>query len=278
MDSKSYRPVDCKGPNSVFSAILSCMPMIARTNDCSRSRGAFSEIELCKYLTKSGYTPYRVRSRVKGTTDKWTKGINRWKGRRWIDPRSPGDLDHLRSRLDTLRLLCTSSPNFDRKILCFISNLADAKQLKEEGEKEVDTSTEVALCWEHQVPRGFTTMQRRWPPNASKCVHLSSHTHESSSYPLSLRFRASLFRAAPIPTRCYPARLSSGQAHSALTAAAMAAAAGSGSPRPGRRSVPSPPPPWRCRAARTGRARCATRSGSWATRAAPSSTSSGEDD
>jgi hypothetical protein len=93
--------VKCKGPTSVFSALKVCIPDIVRSsNDYSYTiKDAVSEIELNKFLVRSGYVSLRHRSRVKGTKDKWTKGFQRWRFLRWLDPRNPEELSQLKENI-----------------------------------------------------------------------------------------------------------------------------------------------------------------------------------
>ena len=163
-EQRNFRPVDCKGTNSVFSALSISIPSVVRTSDCTRNKGAISEIELFKFLVKSGYIPHRLRSRVKGTTDKWTKGINRWKCRRWVDTRKPDDMDHLRTKLEALRLFCSPTYSIcERSLLEFLSARSEVKRT--ESDIGAAEPMDWKLCREQKaiaIPREQLVMHRRW--------------------------------------------------------------------------------------------------------------------
>jgi hypothetical protein len=96
--------VKCKGRNSVFAALSSTIPCIVRLGAVSKSpKGAISESEFCRFLNKSGYISYRQRSRIRGTTDKWNKGVLRWRYRRWRDPHDPDELVVLKAKIHEFR-------------------------------------------------------------------------------------------------------------------------------------------------------------------------------
>ena len=163
-EQRNFRPVDCKGTNSVFSALSISIPSVVRTSDCTRNKGAISEIELFKFLVKSGYIPHRLRSRVKGTTDKWTKGINRWKCRRWVDTRKPDDMDHLRTKLEALRRFCSPTYSIcERSLLEFLSARSEVKRT--ESDIGAAEPMDWKLCREQKaiaIPREQLVMHRRW--------------------------------------------------------------------------------------------------------------------
>ncbi len=118
--------VKCKGPMSIFSALKVCIPDIVRLPDESESvlKGAVSEIELNKFLARSGYVSSRLRNRIKGTTDKWTKGFQRWKSIRWVDPRNPDELTQLRTKLAEIQALFPGPYSiYESQLLHFILNL-----------------------------------------------------------------------------------------------------------------------------------------------------------
>jgi hypothetical protein len=126
-DSKLNSPnVKCKGPTSIFSALKVCIPEIVRlpNSDCILHNTAVSEIELNKFLSRSGFVSSRCRNRVKGTTDKWTKGFQRWKSIRWLDPRSPEELSQLQTKLAEISDLSNAAYSIhESQLIHFISNL-----------------------------------------------------------------------------------------------------------------------------------------------------------
>ena len=151
-----FRLVDCKGPNSVFAALSLSMPSIARISDGQNQlKGAISAIEFCKFLVKSGYEPYRHRNRVKGTKDKWTKGVQRWKNRRWVDLNNADELLLFQAKLEALKpqisCLCTLS---ERRLFEFLSTRpSNANCLQ--SSLEPDPSQIHLCCTGRTVPRAF---------------------------------------------------------------------------------------------------------------------------
>lgn len=127
----SCKAVDCKGPNSIFAALSVIIPTLVRKNNLEKTlRGSFSDTEFCKYLIRSGYIACRFRSRVKGTKDQWTKGVRRWKNRRWADPNNPEDMLHLRATLREFQARYSASWSIpETKILEFISALSNTDSL-----------------------------------------------------------------------------------------------------------------------------------------------------
>ena len=93
--------VDCKGRNSLFAALKIGIPDLVRTKelDLSAKKHAVSDVELNKFLVQYGYESFRFRHRIRGTLDKWSKGIQRWKNIRWINPRNIEESNRLRCQL-----------------------------------------------------------------------------------------------------------------------------------------------------------------------------------
>ena len=119
----------CKGPTSIFAALKVCIPDIVRLSDEFSFSGyilkdAVSEIELNKFLSRSGYLSSRYRNRIRGTKDKWTKGFQRWKFLRWLDPRNPEELRQLSTQIGEIRKRFPGSYTIhDSELVNFISNL-----------------------------------------------------------------------------------------------------------------------------------------------------------
>ena len=166
--------VDCMGPNSVFAALSLSIPSITRTCEGHDVlKGAISSIELCKFLIKSGYESCRHRNRVKGTKDKWTKGVRRWKNRRWVDPDQADELAHLKANLDELKSrnprLCTIS---EERLLEFLSvrpsnaeSLQSSSVLVARKQCAANTHaprTKYLRCTERTVPRVSFVPQCRY--------------------------------------------------------------------------------------------------------------------
>ena len=101
IDERDGHRIECKGPNSIFSLLSTCLPELVRESRDLHpvNRTGVSEVELNKFLTSSGFIPCRERHRISSSNmTKWSKGIKRWSNRRWIDPRRPGDLFYLNTR------------------------------------------------------------------------------------------------------------------------------------------------------------------------------------
>ena len=99
--------VNYRGPSSIFSALKVSIPQIIRlsaSDDHKGKKGAVSEIELNKFLARSGYISIRHRNRIKGTKNKWTKGFRRWKHLRWADTRNSEELRELRAKLEEIQI------------------------------------------------------------------------------------------------------------------------------------------------------------------------------
>jgi hypothetical protein len=138
--------VNCKGSCSIFAALSVCIPDIVRwpeKHDLFGTAGV-SEIELNKFLARSGYTSVRHRNRIKGTNDKWTKGFQRWKNRRWADARNFEELRQLWAQLAEIPIRFSVSYSINKSELeIFLLNLlhypgACDRGLEPEGEPDVD--------------------------------------------------------------------------------------------------------------------------------------------
>jgi len=163
--------VDCNGPNSVFAVLHMCVPSIVRTDANSNPiKGAISSIEFRKFLAKSGYESCRHRSRVRGTKDKWTKGIKRWKNRRWIDPDNADELAHFKTKLDKLKSCSSRFGSIcEIKIVEFLSSRSRIVDLPSDKAKELSTSKLQLCCKKRAVPRvSFTTQCRYCNPMATQ--------------------------------------------------------------------------------------------------------------
>jgi hypothetical protein len=91
--------IRCRGPGSIFAALKVGIPEIVRPEGDKSRQGPISEIELYKFLSRSGYVAYRFRHRIRGTKDMWSKGVHLWRHRRWLDPRVPEELSLIRLKL-----------------------------------------------------------------------------------------------------------------------------------------------------------------------------------
>ena len=95
--------IHCKGPASLFAALQAGIPEVVCTGTGCRLNGSISEIELNKFLSRSGYLSFRFRHRIRGTKDRWSKGEQLWKCIRWIDPREPAELNLAKRKLALLK-------------------------------------------------------------------------------------------------------------------------------------------------------------------------------
>jgi hypothetical protein len=105
VDDRDGNRIDCKGPQSIFTLLATCLPELVRDSKDMHpaNRTGVSEVELNKFLTSSGFLACRERHRISSSTiTKWSKGIKRWSNRRWMDPRKPGDLFLLNARMTEL--------------------------------------------------------------------------------------------------------------------------------------------------------------------------------
>ncbi len=133
--------VKCKGPTSIFSALKVCIPDIVRLSDeCSFAlKDTVSEIELNKFLARSGYISSRYRNRIRGTKDKWTKGFQRWRFLRWLDPRNPEDLRQLQTQIADIPNRFPGSYHIsESKLVQFITNLQFIDERAGSGAHVVD--------------------------------------------------------------------------------------------------------------------------------------------
>jgi len=146
--------------------MATCVPELLRFSDESgvKNRSGITESELNKYLVKCGYSKFRDRKRVKGTSDKWDEGCPKWKGREWMNPSDDDDICELRDRLRDCLAFVT---NMDLCILeeAIITNL---KSIWSEFSDEFTVSKpcerglgkhNLALC--QDVPRMCMTVHHR---------------------------------------------------------------------------------------------------------------------
>jgi hypothetical protein len=120
----SRNVADCRGKNSIFRVMTTCVPGLLRCSDESgvKNRNGITESELNKYLVKCGFSKSRDRTRVKGTSDKWDEGCPKWKGREWMNPSDDNHIGELKGRLREC-LAFTTNLNLDMVANAIISNL-----------------------------------------------------------------------------------------------------------------------------------------------------------
>jgi hypothetical protein len=158
--------VDCRGKNSIFRVMTTCIPELLRFSDESgvKNRSGITESELNKYLVKCGYSKFRDRKRVKGTIDKWDEGCPKWKGREWMNPLDDDDIRELRGRL---RECLSFVPNMDSDIVAeaviinlksIWSEFSDEITVSKPCERSLGNSN-LALC--QDVPRICMTVHHR---------------------------------------------------------------------------------------------------------------------
>jgi hypothetical protein len=162
-NGKCANAIACRGENSVFAVISTCVPELLRSSDENgiKNRNGITESETNKYLLKCGYSKYRDRRRVKGTSDKWDEGCPKWKDRQWMNPHDEDDIIELRSRL---RECLIYFPNLDLDIVseAVITKLKTiVSELSNEttGREPSRDSHNLALC--RHIPRMRITAHHR---------------------------------------------------------------------------------------------------------------------
>ncbi len=180
--------VKCKGPTSIFAALKVCIPDIVRLSDEYSEyilKDAVSEIELNKFLARSGYLSSRYRNRIRGAKDKWTKGFQRWKFLRWLDPRNPEELRQLSTQIAEIKKRFPGPYSIhDSELVNFISNLqsihdedrsrpaGDTCMLELEFDDESNTSDLQLAAF--GAPDGPST-PHRWRVEAIPPMHFITH-------------------------------------------------------------------------------------------------------
>jgi hypothetical protein len=95
--------VHCKGNESLFAALCTCLPgIVRRLESDSNQHLKVSCVELNKALADSGYVPCRKRKRLAGSSSRWTKGVVVWSNRRVANPRDSADLFHIQHGLSQM--------------------------------------------------------------------------------------------------------------------------------------------------------------------------------
>ena len=124
--------VACRGPESIHAALAKSVPNITRGSDGSLGcKGAMSEFELNKFLKSSGYKPHRIRNRIKGATNMWTKGVFRWKNRRWVDICNADELQHMKAKLADMKLESQSIEIAEHRLIEFLSEVISDQTTRE---------------------------------------------------------------------------------------------------------------------------------------------------
>ena len=97
---KVYSPVACKGPHSIFQALLTCLPTVVRESRGRevKNRTGLSEAELHKVLISRGYEKCRRRVRCESICV-W---LGEWGHRRWIDFNNDDDSIHVQRGIESL--------------------------------------------------------------------------------------------------------------------------------------------------------------------------------
>jgi hypothetical protein len=139
--------VECRGPRSIFAALASSIPDIARTQVSVTLKGALSEVELNKFLARSGYVLCRQRDRVKGERGKW---IRHWKHRRWVDPTNGKELSMLRAQLAEMQNRLPGPYSiFENKLVDFLLSVvseAHSRRSCSEADDDVEDSDDDSDC------------------------------------------------------------------------------------------------------------------------------------
>jgi hypothetical protein len=136
---KNGGEVHCKGSNSIFAALRRCLPTLTRLSleTDPVHKDSISELEFKKYLERIGFESYRHRHRIRGTFDRWSKGYQRWKNLRWINPEVPEDLDIMNSCLVELanKYPCFSSLRHETVVTFLASaNTVKSQSFMPEGD------------------------------------------------------------------------------------------------------------------------------------------------
>ena len=139
--------INCKGSSSIFAALRQCLPSLTRLpkDSALNYSEAVSEIELNKHLVRLGYVSYRHRHRIRGTKDKWSKGLQRWRGIRFINPKIPSELETLNVHLAELIHHFPRGSNLHQGMLVSFLTIASccrensSASLQEESEPDVET-------------------------------------------------------------------------------------------------------------------------------------------
>ena len=144
--------VNCRGPRSVFAALLFCAPQIVRqTNATKFEQGAISETELNKFLERSGFFSYRYRHRIKGLPKKWSKGELLWKKVRWLDPTSAEDLIILRINLSEIKFRFPRHfMKIENLVLGFLSKLHSGVIEPSCEDEDMYTNQDDDVVYEHE--------------------------------------------------------------------------------------------------------------------------------
>ena len=116
--------IECRGSRSIFAALTQSTSGITRRSDSASCKGAISEIEMNKVLRRSGFTPHRVRSRIKGTTNQWTKGVILWMSRRWVDPSSEEEMLLMQTQLADLQSRYPSIKIDEQNLFDFLTTVS----------------------------------------------------------------------------------------------------------------------------------------------------------
>jgi hypothetical protein len=102
--------VHCKGQKSIFAALSQSIPGITRKSNKHRDsaecclKGAISEAELNKFLSRLGYQIYRHRKRMYDPEKKLNfTEVRVWSLMRWTDPSNQGEMERMRSHLSGIQ-------------------------------------------------------------------------------------------------------------------------------------------------------------------------------
>jgi hypothetical protein len=116
--------IRCRGPTSYFAALKVGIPEIVRAHDGGGQKGAISEMEFNKFLASLGYVSFRYRHRIRGTKDKWSRGVQLWKHFRWLDPGIPDELDLIKSQLSQLKTRFPGTYSIEEnEIISFLASI-----------------------------------------------------------------------------------------------------------------------------------------------------------
>jgi hypothetical protein len=178
---KNIGQINCRGSNSLFAALRQCLPILTRLPK-EAALDAVSEIELNKYLARLGYVSYRYRHRIRGTVDKWSKGLQRWRNLRWINTKNLAELEMLHvliaelvrqfPRVSSLHhgflvyFLSNKSSSHDDSSMPESDDVHDASPLRFasqfSGESQCPSNSSVTDCWDRGLPMISAAREHRY--------------------------------------------------------------------------------------------------------------------
>ena len=197
--------VNCRGPRSVFAALLFCAPQIVRqTNATKFEQGAISETELNKFLERSGFFSYRYRHRIKGLQKKWSKGELLWKKVRWLDPTSAEDLIILRINLSEIKFRFPRHfMKIENLVLGFLSKLHSGVIEPSCEDEDMYTNQDDDVVYAHDPVKAAPGVDVRGDAAIENGLSLIQRDTTPSRYAFGRgRLQTSVWRMESVPYPC----------------------------------------------------------------------------